>query len=154
MSPMGMQRGVNTVATNNEVSVTTWASYKLFSIQYDDDDRISSIEISKISTRNCHVSSNISTNHDGEIKYNNHIVNDSHVDTHYFGKNFWIVSSTDLVFSVNALIKDLEIINNVATVTATTTMIDEDGAVFIEVFGQGIGCTTKNGKVNNKYQSM
>ena len=60
--------------------------------------------ISKITTRNRHVSSNNPTKHDGEIGYNSTIDIDSHADTHCFGNNFQILSSTEQVCSVPALL--------------------------------------------------
>ena len=63
---MVRQRGVNSVATNNDVSVNVLGSSKRFSIQYNEDGRVLSMRISKIATRNCHVSSNYSTKYDVE----------------------------------------------------------------------------------------
>ena len=91
---MGRQRGVNSFAANNGVSVTGSGSSKRFSIQYDNYGSISIMVISKITNRNHHVSSNNSTKHDGEIGYNSTIDIISHADTHCFGKKFLIVSST------------------------------------------------------------
>ena len=110
---MGRKRLFNAVATNNDVSVTGSGSSKHFYIQYDDDGRISGMGISKITTRNCHVSSNNSTNHDGRIGYKNTIEIDSHADTHFFGKNFRIVSSTEQLCSVTALLDELATTNNI-----------------------------------------
>ena len=113
--------------------------------------------ISKITTRNRHVSSYNSTKHDGEIGYNFIIEIYSHADTLFFGKNFWIFSSIEQVCSVNASLNKLETTNNVVIVTAATAMIDDDGAVFITVFGQGIDFTEKieRGLINpNKCRSF
>ena len=94
MSRMGMKIRVNAATTNNDVSVTGQGISKRFSIEYCDDDRISSTVISKITIRNRHVSSNNYTKHDGEIGYNSTTDIESHVNTHFFGNNFQIVSST------------------------------------------------------------
>ena len=97
MPHMARQRGVNTVTTKNYFPVTGSGIKKQFSIQYDDYGRISSIVISKITTRNRHASSNNSTKHDGEIGYNSTIDINSHTDTIFFVNNFLIVSSTEQV---------------------------------------------------------
>ena len=46
MPRMGRQRGINAVGTSNDASVAGSANSRQFSIQYDDDGRISSIGIS------------------------------------------------------------------------------------------------------------
>ena len=103
-------------------------------IQYDDGGRISSIVISKITTRNRRVSSNNSTNHDGEIGYNSTIEIGSHNDTRYFGDNFLVMSSTEKLCSVTAFLNELATTNYVAIVTSATVIIDDNSAVFISVF--------------------
>ena len=130
-SHMGMKIGVNTVTTKNDISVTGQKSSKRFAIKYDNDDRISGIGISKITTRNRHVSSNNSTKHDGKIVYNSTIDINSHVDTHCFGNNFRIMSSTEKLCSVPALLDELVTTNNGAIVKAATAMFDNNGIVFI-----------------------
>ena len=92
---MGRKIGVNAVVTNNDVLVTHSVHSKRFYIPYDNNDRIPSMLILIVTTRNCNVSSNNPTKHDGEIGYNSTIFINSHADTHYFGKNFLIVSSTE-----------------------------------------------------------
>ena len=57
--------------------------------------------ITKITTRNRHVSSNNPTKHDGEIGYNSTIDINRHDDTHCFGKNFRIVSVEIRSFLLN-----------------------------------------------------
>ena len=134
-----------------------WEFQNGFLIQYDDGGRISSIGISKITTRNRRVSSNNSTNHDGEIGYNSTIEINSHNDTRYFGNNFRIVSSTEQLCSVSAFLDELATTNNVAIVGAATTMIDNDGTFPITVFGQEPNFTKKMYKVlinNNKYRAF
>ena len=59
MTLMVSQRGVTAVVTNNYVSVTGLGSSKRFCIQYDDDSRISIMGLSKITTKNHHISSKI-----------------------------------------------------------------------------------------------
>ena len=85
---------VNTVATNKDFSVTVLGISKRFYIQYDNNASISIMVISKITTRNRHVSSNNSTKHDSEIGYNSTIEIDSHVDNYFCFNNFRIVSTT------------------------------------------------------------
>ena len=102
--------------------------------------------ITKITTRNRHVSSNNPTKHDSEIGYNSTIDINRHDDTHCFGKNFRIVSSTEQVWSVTALLDKLADTNNVEIVTADTAMIDEYGTLFIAIFWQGINFTKKMDK--------
>ena len=143
---MGSKIGVNAVVTNNNVLVTHSGNSKRFSIQYNNDGRIPSMGISKITTRNCHVSSNNLTKQDGEIRYNSIIDINSHADTHYFGKNFLIVSSTEQLFSVAVLLDKLVTTNNVAIITASTAMIDHDGAVSIAVLVKGLDFTDKMDK--------
>ena len=116
-------------------------------IQYDDGGRISSIVISKITTRNRRVSSNNSTNHDGEIGYNSTIEIGSHNDTRYFGHNFLVMSSTEKLCSVTAFLNELATTNYVAIVTSATVIIDDNSAVFISVFWQGIDLTKKIDKI-------
>ena len=99
--------------------------------------------ISKINTINCHVYSNHSINYDGGIGYNSTIEIDSHANTHCFGKKFRIVYSTEQLLSVTVFLNQLETTDNVAIVTAATSMIDDNGAVFITVFGQGLDFTEK-----------
>ena len=102
--------------------------------------------ISKITTDNCchvseensHVSSNHSSQRDGNIGYNITIEINSYADTHCFGKNFRIVSTTEQICSVTAFLDELATMNNVPIVTTATAMVDDDGAVFIAVFGQGL----------------
>ena len=79
---------VNKVTTNNYESVTGLIISKRFSIQYDNYKRISTIRISKITTRNRHISLNNSTNNYDEIGYNSTIDINSHADTHFLGENF------------------------------------------------------------------
>ena len=86
------------MTTNNDVSVTGLGNPKRIAIQYVNGGRIKSMWISKITTRNRHISSNISTKHDGKIRYNSIIDIDSHADTHYFDKKFRIVSSPEQVW--------------------------------------------------------
>ena len=85
---MARQRGVNTVTTKNYFPVTGSGIKKQFSIQYDDYGRISSLEISKITTRIRNVSSDNSTKNDDEIRYNSTVDMDSHAGNYFFGKNF------------------------------------------------------------------
>ena len=68
--------------------------------------------------------------HDGEFGYNSNIEINSPADTHCFGKNFKMVSSTEQVCSLTALLNELETTNNVAIVTAATSMIDVNSTVF------------------------
>ena len=85
----------------------------------------------------------MSTKHNVEIIYKSTIEIDSHADIHFFAKNFQIISSTEQVFSVTALLKELAATNNVTIVTADASMIDDGGAVFITVFVQGLDFTDK-----------
>ena len=95
MPRMGRQRGVNAVnATGNDASVAGSATSRQFSIEYDDDGRISSMGISKITTGNRHVSSsNFARTEPADIGYNSTIEIDSHADTHCFGRNFRIITT-------------------------------------------------------------
>ena len=97
MPRMVRQIGVNTVATKNDVSVTESGISKQFFIHHCDDGRISGMVITKITTRNRHVSSNNSTNRYGEIGYNSTIEVNSHSNTYCFGKNLQTMSSTEQV---------------------------------------------------------
>ena len=102
--------------------------------------------ITKITTRNRHVSSNNPTKHDSEIGYNSTIDINRHDDTHCFGKNFRIVSSAEQVWSATELLDKLANTNNVKILTAATAMIDEYGTLFIAIFGQGLNFTKKMDK--------
>ena len=84
---------INAVTTKNDVSVTGSVSSKRYSIQYDENGRISVIGISKITSKNLPVPSNNYTNHDGEIGYNSTIEINSHSDNHFL-VNIQIISST------------------------------------------------------------
>ena len=64
-----------------------------------------------------------------------------------------MVSTKAEVFSVTVLFDELAPKNNVAIITAVTTIIDDEGTVFIAVFGQEIDFT-KNGQGPNQSQSM
>ena len=143
MPRMVRQIGVNTVATKNDVSVTESGISKQFFIHHYDDGRISGMVISKITTRNRHVSSNNSTNSDGEIGYNSTIEVNSHSNTYFFGKNWQTMSSTEQVWSVTAFLDKISTTINVTIVTAAIAMVDDNGTVFIAVFGQGINYTKK-----------
>ena len=105
------------------------------------------MRISKNSNRNHHVSSNNSTNNYGEVGYNITIEIDSHDYTHCFGRKFRILSQTEQVWSVTAFLDKLSATNYVAIVTDTTAIIDNDGAVFISVFVQGLDFTNKMDKI-------
>ena len=156
MPHMVRQIRFNTVATNNDVSVTWLGSSKRFSIQNDNDGSILSLGISKITTRYRRVSSDNPTKHDGEIRYYSTIDIDSHANTHCFGNNFRVVSSTEQLFSVTAFLEKLLTKNNVANVTTTTIMVDYNGKVFIWVFGERLGFAKKiqKGLINpNKFRS-
>mmetsp|Transcript_15996 Transcript_15996/g.23840 ORF Transcript_15996/g.23840 Transcript_15996/m.23840 type:complete len:787 (+) Transcript_15996:5053-7413(+) len=147
MPRMGRQRGVNAVnTTGNDASVAGSATSRQFSIEYDDDGRISSMGISKITTGNRHVSSNNFARTEPDIGYNSTIEIDSHADTHCFGRNFRIITTTEQVCSVTAFLDELATTDNVAIVTAATAMFDGDGAPFIAVFGQGLDFTKKMDK--------
>ena len=71
---------------------------------------------------------------------------DNHADTHCFGKNLRIMSSTEQEFSVNEFLNELATANNVSTVIAATSMIDDDGTLILFVFGQGLNFTKKMDK--------
>ena len=157
MPRMGRQIIVNVISTYKDVSVTGSGISKYFSIQYDEDDRISSIGISKITNRNLHVSSNNSTNHDSEIGYNSTIEIDIHAYTHCFGKKFRIVSPTEQLCSVHPFIYELDTTNNASIVTAATSVVDDYGTLFATVCVQGINFTNKMYKVvinTNQFRSF
>ena len=123
-----------------------FGSSKQYYIQYDEDGRISNKGISKITTRNHHVSSINSTKKDVEIGYNSTIETNIHASNHCFGKKFQIMSSIEQVCLVTALIDKLAATNNVAIVTDATAIIDYDGEVFISVFRKVLGFTKKMDK--------
>ena len=81
------------------------------------------MDISKITTRNPHISSNNSTKHDGGIGYDITIDINSHTNTHCFGKNLRVASSTEQVWSVTEYIDELATTNNVTIITATVSTI-------------------------------
>ena len=56
------------------------------------------------------------------------------------------MSTTEEVFSVTAFLDKLVTTNNTAIITAYTTMINDDGALLIALFGQGIDFTKKMDK--------
>ena len=91
MSRIVSQRGFHSVSANNYASVNGLGSLKRFSIHCGDDGRILSMGISKITTRNHHLSSNNPTKHDGEIEYYSTIEINIHSDTHFVDKNFQIL---------------------------------------------------------------
>ena len=146
MPRMGRQRGIHAMSVSGDSSTSGSAGSRQVSIQYDNDGRVSNMEISGVCTDNRHVSSNSSARHDGEVGYNSTIEIDSHADTHCFGRNFHIVSRTEQVCSVTGFLDELATTNNVSIVTAATAMIDDDGAIFIAVFGQGLDFTDKMDK--------
>ena len=61
------------------------------------------------------------------------------------------MSSTEQVCSVTSLLDDLLATNNVTIETAATATNDDNGTVFIVVFGQGLNFTKKmdKGLINN-----
>ena len=56
------------------------------------------------------------------------------------------MSSTEQECSVNEFLNELATANNVSTVIAATSMIDDDGTLFLFVFGQGLNFTKKMDK--------
>ena len=91
--------------------------------------------ISKITTKNNHVSSNNTTTHDGKIGYNSAIAINNHVNTHCFVNTFQIVSMAEKVCYFTEFLNELATTNNFSIATANTVIIDNNITVFITVFG-------------------
>lgn len=63
---------------------------------------------------------------------------DNHADTHCFGKNFRPLHWADMTCSVSPFLSEYSSTQDIEICTAATAWTDDNGAVFILVFGQGL----------------